>query len=154
WERGGACLQRAGLFERVSATAPAFEGLRFDTGEVVFKGAPPAVDDVSTAHAPRRTVLDKILVDAAVAAGAEVRENFAVLALLYEDDGVSAIVGHAAAGVTVREKGGIVIGADGKNSLVAGAVKAAEYNIRPAVSCWYYTYWSGTGQKAATWYAR
>jgi len=35
-----------------------------------------------------------------------------------------------------------VIGADGRNSLVAKTVRAEEYNVRPALTCGYYAYWS------------
>src|SRR5690349_14521554 len=86
WERGGACLRRCGLFEQISATAPAFQGLRFDLGDIAFEGSSPTVDGVSTTHAPRRTVLDKILVDAAGTAGAEIRDGFSIQGLLYDDD--------------------------------------------------------------------
>jgi len=39
--------------------------------------ATPA-EGIAEAYAPRRTVLDKILVEAAVSAGAELREKFSV----------------------------------------------------------------------------
>ena len=42
-----------------------------------FKSAPPT-DGVAEAYGPRRKVLDKILLDAAVEAGVEVREGFPV----------------------------------------------------------------------------
>ena len=47
---------------------------------------------------PRRKYLDNILVDAAVAAGAELREGFSVQELLWEGDRVVGIRGHAARG--------------------------------------------------------
>ena len=40
--------------------------------------APPGTAEAPVAYAPRRTVLDKLLVDAAAEAGAEVREGFTV----------------------------------------------------------------------------
>jgi flavin-dependent dehydrogenase len=143
WERGGACLRRYGLFEQISVTAPAFQGTRFDLGDIAFDGSSPAVDGVSTTHAPRRTVLDKILVDAAVTAGAEMREGFSVQSLLYDNERVVGIRGRSVSGVTTSESARLVVGADGRNSVVAEAVQAAEYDTRPALTCWYYTYWSG-----------
>ena len=44
-------------------------------------------------YAPRRTVLDKILVDAAVTAGAELREGFFVEEILRDGDHVTGIRG-------------------------------------------------------------
>src|SRR6185295_16277391 len=42
---------------------------------------------------------------------------------------------------TARAK--VVVGADGRNSFVAKAVKAESYNTRPAQLAAYYSYWSG-----------
>ena len=47
------------------------------------------------AYGPRRTVLDKLLVDAASEAGAEVREGFTVEDVVIEDGSVAGIRGHS-----------------------------------------------------------
>jgi hypothetical protein len=47
----------------------------FDFGPVVISGT-PGLPESPVAYAPRRTVLDKLLVDAAVDGGAEMREGF------------------------------------------------------------------------------
>jgi flavin-dependent dehydrogenase len=91
----------------------------------------------------RRTALDKILVDAAVAAGAELRERFSVTAILTENGRFTGIRGHSRGGRTIDEKARVVIGADGLHSLVARTAVAPEYRTRPAITCWYYSYWSG-----------
>jgi flavin-dependent dehydrogenase len=87
-------------------------------------------------------VIDKVLADAAVEAGAEVRFGTSVQELLVE--------GGAVVGVRVRsgdssteERATVVIGADGKNSVVAKSVKAEEYNTHPGTTAGYYSYWSG-----------
>jgi hypothetical protein len=49
-----------------------------DLGPFALQGTPPPAGDVAEAYCPRRTVLDKLLVDAAVDAGAELRERFSV----------------------------------------------------------------------------
>ena len=54
-----------------------------------------------------------------------------------------ASAGHAAGGATVTEQARIVIGADGLHSLVARSVQAPAYNMTPALTCAYYTYWEG-----------
>jgi flavin-dependent dehydrogenase len=71
WQPGIACLDRWGLLpEIVASGCPALSEARFDVGPVVLGGAfPPADGDVAEAYAPRRTVLDQILVKSAVAAG-------------------------------------------------------------------------------------
>jgi flavin-dependent dehydrogenase len=94
---------------------------RFDFNRVVLTGTPPPFEEeVSLAYGPRRTVLDKILVDAAVESGAELREGFSVDALTYDDSRVRGVRGSES-GRVVSEKCGIVIGADGMNSIVARA---------------------------------
>src|SRR3954454_9628330 len=76
---GVAALARWGLLEPVTSTGcPAVETYSFDFGPFGLTGTPRPRDGISSAYAPRRTVLDKILVDAAAAAGAELREGFSV----------------------------------------------------------------------------
>ena len=71
--RAGACSTRC-----VATGCPAIETYTFDFGPVTIAGHAAARDGLLTGYAPRRTVLDKILVDAAAGAGAEVREGFTV----------------------------------------------------------------------------
>jgi flavin-dependent dehydrogenase len=92
---------------------------------------------------PRRTVLDKLLVDAAVEAGTELREGFTAEALLWDADRVTGIKGHSRTGGTVEERARVVIGADGVYSLVAKAVRAPEYDVKPPLATNYYSYYSG-----------
>ena len=77
---GVAALDRWGLLDEVIATGcPPVDTYSFDFGPFTIAGTPPPRDGVgSIAYAPRRTVLDKILVDAAARAGVEVREQFTV----------------------------------------------------------------------------
>jgi flavin-dependent dehydrogenase len=138
---GVARLRAWGLLDAVvAAGTPPIPGLTLDFGDFrVPVPAPPG----EPAYCPRRTVLDKILVDAAVAAGAELRERFSVQDVLVEDGRVAGIRGRAAGGANVEERARIVIGADGRHSVVARAVRAEDYNVRPALTCGYYSYWSG-----------
>ncbi|MFN8559357.1 MAG: NAD(P)/FAD-dependent oxidoreductase [Dehalococcoidia bacterium] len=141
---GNACLKRWGLLDRVVATGcPAIRHGVLDPGGVTLRGWGPAAEGVEEAYAPRRTVLDKILVDGAADAGVEVRERFAFQDLLFDGESVTGIRGRTAAGATVAEQARIVIGADGMHSAVARAVNAATYNTRPALACYYYSYFSG-----------
>jgi 2-polyprenyl-6-methoxyphenol hydroxylase-like FAD-dependent oxidoreductase len=63
--------------------------------------------------------------------------------IVADGDRVTGIRGRAAGGATVTEDARIVIGADGPRSLVARSVQAPSYNARPALTCAYYSYWSG-----------
>ncbi|MEA2272487.1 MAG: hypothetical protein QOI98_1195 [Solirubrobacteraceae bacterium] len=141
---GVAALKRWGLLDQVEATGcPPVTKYSFDFGPITISGSPRAVDGVTDGFAPRRVVLDDLLVRAAVAAGAELREGFTVEEVLFEDDVVTGIRGHAKGGETVTERARVVIGADGKHSLVAKAVNAEHYNEVPQLQTGYYAYWSG-----------
>lgn len=153
---GVARLKRWGLLERiVDSNCPPVRRLDFDAGPFVLSAPPAPAEGVPEGYAPRRTVLDKILVDAAAAAGAEVREHFSVEALLTDGVRVTGIRGRArSGGPALVEKARLVIGADGQHSLVARSVQAAAYNERPALTCAYYTYWRGVPLGSAELYIR
>jgi 2-polyprenyl-6-methoxyphenol hydroxylase-like FAD-dependent oxidoreductase len=53
------------------------------------------------------------------------------------------IQGRSRGGETVTERARFVIGADGRYSVLAEAVRPDQYNERPPLLAAYYTYWSG-----------
>lgn len=139
---GVAALSRWGLLDQVVASGcPPVDTYSFDFGPFTIEGTPRPQDGISCGYAPRRTVLDKILVDAAADAGAEVRERFTVDEILVEDGTVLGIRGHGEDGEPVVERARVVIGADGRNSHVAKAVDIEQYNDKPKLQWSYYTYW-------------
>src|SRR5918993_394517 len=80
---GVAALQRWGLLDRVVATGcPPIDTYAFDFGPFTIAGS-PGTADAPVAYAPRRVVLDKLLLDAAAEAGAEVREGFTVTEVVF-----------------------------------------------------------------------
>jgi 2-polyprenyl-6-methoxyphenol hydroxylase-like FAD-dependent oxidoreductase len=102
-----------------------------------------ACEGADALYSPRRTLLDSVLVEAARRAGAEVRENFRVTQLTASGGRVTGIRGSARGRPEVTETASLVIGADGKRSLVAGAVGARRYHERPVRSFASYSYWAG-----------
>lgn len=141
--QGVAALARWELLDRLVATGcPPIDTYVFDFGPVVITGKPGTAAS-PVAYCPRRTILDKLLVDGAVEAGAEVREGFTVTEIVIEDGVVRGIRGHVKDGPIVSEHARVVIGADGRHSLVAKAVNPTQYNERPELVCAYYAYWSG-----------
>ena len=140
---GVAALERWGLLDRLVETGcPPVERYSFDFGPVAVAGSPQPIDGIARAYGPRRTILDKLLVDAAAEAGAEVREAFTVEEILFEDGSVTGIRGHSKGGDSMIERAKVVIGADGKHSLLAKAVQPETYNERPSQLAMYYAYWS------------
>jgi flavin-dependent dehydrogenase len=140
---GVSALKRWGLLDAVVASGcPPIHTYLFDFGPLAISGS-PGTPDAPVSYAPRRTVLDPILVDAAAASGAEVREGFTADELLVEDGAVVGIRGHGRNGKPVDDRARVVIGADGRHSTVAEAVGAEPYNEKPALLAAYYSYWSG-----------
>src|SRR3954466_4318271 len=134
-----AALIRWGLGARLARTGcPPIHTYTFDFGPVTLSGMPGTTDS-PVAYCSRRTVLDKLLVDAAAAGGAEVREGFAVEDVLIEDGRVVGIKGRSKGAATVIEHARVTIGADGRNSLLAVAVHPEQYNEKPALLAPYYT---------------
>ncbi|HXF60924.1 MAG TPA: FAD-dependent monooxygenase, partial [Caldilineaceae bacterium] len=127
---------------------------KLDLGPFALVGTPPPAGEVADGYAPRRTILDQILVEGAVAAGAELREHFSVQELLTDGERVTGIRGHTVGGATVTERARVVIGADGLRSLVARKVQAQSYNVRPTFTCAFYSYWSDVPVGGAELYPR
>ena len=149
----GGCiqLQRWGLFDRVLATNVKHikEFMLTMNG---MEMANPLPGDVPGATSPRRTVLDKLLLDAALEAGASGREGLTVKDLLRDGDTVAGIVAKDATGSTVELRARIVVGADGVNSVVARAAGADSYHERESKGAGFYSYfssWSGTAVELA-----
>jgi flavin-dependent dehydrogenase len=151
---GIARLKRWGLLEPLKASGcPPLTHYNYDVGEFALTGCPPSSDGTREAYAPRRTVLDKILVDAAVGAGAELREEFAVEGLTLNGQGVNGVRGSGKGSRAITEQARIVVGADGMNSLVARSVRAPKYNQTPRLMTTYFSYWSGVEIEGVTLHA-
>lgn len=152
---GVAMLNRWGLLDDVIASGcPPVERQVLDVGHFSLAGTPPPVDGVTAGYAPRRTVLDKILLDAAIESEVEFREHFSVEGLLTDSDGVKGIRGRSHGGSLVEEKARIVIGADGVHSVIARLTGAPAYNEQPPFNCTYYSYWSDVTLPNLTLYMR
>ena len=145
WPHGAELLDRWGLLDRLAATRcpPVALNMTFDVGPVALEGGVTNTNRGRGGFCPRRTVLDKLLVDAAVDAGAELREQFVLEDLLWEGGQVVGIRGRTRSGLRIEERGRTVIGADGVHSRVAAAVGAEEYENHPPLTTFYYTYYSG-----------
>ena len=141
---GGARLERWGLLDPLLASGtPAAGRCWFDAGDGTrVQGRFPEVDGVAAVHSPRRTLLDAALVDAAASAGAEVRQATICESLLLDRDQVRGVRLRTKGNAPSSESGRVVVGADGKHSMVARAVGAAVTKEAPAATLAIYTYWS------------
>src|SRR3712207_4608548 len=111
---GVARLRRWGLLDRVRASnVPPTTAMRFDVGPFALTGTPPPAEGTAEAYAPRRKVLDKILVDAAAEAGAELREGFSVEGLTTDGGAVTGVRGRDRKGSAGGGRAGGGVGAGG-----------------------------------------
>jgi flavin-dependent dehydrogenase len=150
WPRTTAALARWGLLDALAATGcPLIETVNMQAGSVAFRGRPEPVDGTAAMYCPRRTVLDKLLVDAGREADAEVREGALVRDVIREDGRVVGVRGDG-----FEERAAVVVGADGMTSGIAEAVGAAMSPSHPSLTCGFYAYWSGVPTDGVEFYVR
>jgi flavin-dependent dehydrogenase len=134
-------LREWGLVSHVAARTPAITSAIVDLGDFPLPIREIVEDGLPWAYGPRRTTLDKILVDAAAESGAEVRDGFHVDEYIADGGAVVGVRGRGAGGRQVEERATITIGADGRNSRLARVVSAQSYNEVPPILCYYFSYW-------------
>jgi flavin-dependent dehydrogenase len=129
-------LDDLGVGDAVRAEAPATRVLRIRKNDA-WMDVP--FDEGRAGYCPRRLRLDGLLQDAAVGAGAELRDRARATGVRFEQG--------RAVGVKVEHRGAseditadLVVGADGRHSFVARAVAADEYLAydAPRGICWAY----------------
>jgi flavin-dependent dehydrogenase len=140
---GVAYLQRWGLLEAVLATnCPPIYDVRLSLDGKQLPVPPPPPGSLPFI-APRRTLLDAVLVQASRAAGVDVHEQTSVNTVLRNGEQVVGIEATSHTGRPLRALAPITIGADGKQSFIAHQVGAGYEHYEPPVSIAYYTYWTG-----------
>jgi len=123
-------LNRWGLIPDIAeAGTPAIRSTTFHYGDETVRVDIKAQHGVDYLLAPRRTVLDPLLVDAAWESGAKVRHGVALAGLQFAASG-GRVIGASlkdASGACMSVRSDIVIGADGRQSTVAQSVNAKAY---------------------------
>jgi menaquinone-9 beta-reductase len=137
--QGVAVLDRLGVLDDVlEAGAVSLSRFSLVTDDARIEAAIDPEEFGSPALCIRRITLDNVLVEAAGAAGADVRTDTACVGLLREGDRV---VGVETGQERLRAR--LVVGADGRRSTVAGRVGAAEYFKAPAGRLFAWAYFEG-----------
>jgi flavin-dependent dehydrogenase len=147
-------LREWGLLRQVAARTPAVTGAIVDLGDFPLLIPDIVEDGLPWAYGPRRTTLDKILVDAAAASGAEVRDGFHVDEYMADEGAVVGVRGRGASGRQVEERATVTIGADGRHSRLARFVGAQAYNETPPILCYYFSYWQDVESQDFEMYVR
>jgi 2-polyprenyl-6-methoxyphenol hydroxylase-like FAD-dependent oxidoreductase len=149
-------LHRWGLLaDVVAAGTPPVRRTVFHYGdEDVSVSIRPAAG-VDALYAPRRSLIDAVIAKAAGASGATMRFGTAVTGLLHDADGrVTGVATRGRDGSAGAERAGLVVGADGRQSVVATSVGApAELRGRTA-SAFVYGYWADLPVDGYEWFYR
>ena len=147
-------LERWGLLPAVMAAGtPEIRATTFHYGCESLRLSIKPEYGVEYLCAPRRTVLDRILVDAARSAGADVRHGVVLSRLQIDSKGrvVGALLKDAD-GHSTAVRSDIVIGADGRQSTVAALVNAGTYLNGRSTSGYVYGYYEDLERYGYHWH--
>jgi menaquinone-9 beta-reductase len=150
-------LERWNLLDQViAAGTPPIRAATFHYGDDQIRVDIGPRNGVDALYAPRRTVLDPILVEAAWQAGATVQYGLRVRDVVRDASGrVAGVVAHDGATRTSRIiRAGLVIGADGIGSTIARLVGAPIREVGEHSSATIYGHWPGLVADGYHWYYR
>ncbi|MGD8897239.1 MAG: NAD(P)/FAD-dependent oxidoreductase [Acidobacteriota bacterium] len=149
-------LQRWGLLDAVEAAGtPAVRATSFHYADEVTRIPIKSRGGIEGLYAPRRDVLDRVIVDGAREAGAEVVYGARLVNLARAADGrVDGVVIEDGEGHLRCIGAGIVIGADGLRSTVADLVKAQPYRTGRHSTAVVFGYFSGLADDGYHWHYR
>ena len=153
--RGGVLqLRRWGLLDRVAATgAPPVRRVTFHYGPDSLPVTLKPYAGVDGLYAPRRTILDALLVGVAEEAGARFGFGLAMTDVARDHTGrVVGVVVRNHLGGTWTERAGLVVGADGRSSLVARQVAAPTVVRSSHAAAYVYGYWPVADLDGYHWY--
>jgi flavin-dependent dehydrogenase len=149
-------LGRWGVLDRIlAAGTPLIRTTSFNYAgrEIEIPIKPSA--DVEGLVAPRRFVLDRVLQEAAQQAGAEIRYGTAVSGVIRTPQGrICGIVAGRTGEVPMTVTADLVIGADGRHSVVARDVAASLRWVGQHQTATLYAYWEGLSGQGYEWHFR
>jgi flavin-dependent dehydrogenase len=148
-------LRRWGLLDRIKAAGtPAIRRTIVHYGDEAVVVPVKQKAGVDELFAPRRTVLDRILVEAAAEAGADVRFGSTVNGFVWNGDAVAGVQGRDRGGRAFEARAPLVIGADGRHSVVARAVNPAVTWQGTVSGACLYAFWTGVEAPGYEWFYR
>jgi menaquinone-9 beta-reductase len=147
-------LSRWGVLAGIRAAGtPVIRTTSFHYGDEVVAVPIKPQHDIDGLYAPRRTVIDRVLVDAAQNAGATFAFETQLVDLVRADNGrVTGVRVKDAHDRERRVSADLVIGADGVHSTVARLVDAARYRTGRHATGVVFSYWAGPAFDGYHWY--
>lgn len=146
-------LSRWGVLDGIKAAGtPVVRSTSFHYGDEVVAVQIKPQQDIEGLYAPRRTVIDRLLVDAARQAGAAITFETQLVDLVCDNGRVSGVQVKDRHDRERRVSAELVIGADGVRSTVARLVGAECYRTGRHATGVVFTYWSGPAFDGYHWY--
>jgi flavin-dependent dehydrogenase len=153
--RGGVLqLHRWGLLPEIAAVTPVIRSATFHYADETIAVPIKPRDGVEGLFAPRRTVIDRVLVDGALAAGAYAVFGAAAADLIRDRRGRVSGVVLEKEGARIAVEARVVIGADGLHSRVARLAGAEVERAGRHATAVLYGHWSGLDVAAYDWHYR
>ena len=157
-------LMRAGVLQLlrfgvlpgiVEHATPAIRSAAFIYGDDEMPVPVKSRDGVDALYAPRRTVLDRSIVDVAADAGVHFSYGTAIVDVMRSAGGrVSGVVVKPDSGAIKNLRAGLVIGADGVRSSIASLVQADVTRRAAASAATVFGYWADVPVDGYRWYFR
>lgn len=139
-----ALLRELNVIEEVIKTnATPVKAIKFQFEDTVIEGPIPIVNGEDTSYCIRRTYLDDILLrQAGSLENVKILQGFRVNELVYKGDVVVGVRGEDRSGVLQEFTSSIVVGADGRHSVVRKLVKSEQKITSPSTVAIYFGYFS------------
>ncbi len=148
-----AILARLGVLQKVDAlAAPKLRLYETNVIDIHLRGSPPPVEGIDYSYSIRREVFDTVLYDhVAALPNVETRLGFNIIRLLWDSahTRVVGVKGRSGGGAPEEIYADLVVGADGRDSVVARETATPRYNHKPARTCVYYAYYSNVTRAAS-----
>lgn len=139
-----ALLRELGVIEEVLKTnATPVKVIKFQFEDTVIEGPIPIVYGEDSSYCIRRTYLDDILLrQAGSLENVKVLQGFRVNELVYKEDVVVGVRGEDRSGGLQEFTASLVVGADGRHSVVRKLVKSEQKITSPSTVAIYFGYFS------------
>lgn len=140
-----AILRKMGVLDQLLETnVTPVQKIKFQFEETIIEGPIPVVDGEDTAYCVRRTYLDHALIQQAKSyKNIMVIEGFRISNVIYNGETVIGVKGEDRTKQVQEYHASLVVGADGRNSMIRKLVKSQLKISSPSTVAVYFGYFSG-----------
>ncbi|GHH98922.1 NAD(P)/FAD-dependent oxidoreductase [Neobacillus kokaensis] len=139
-----AILRELGVMDQLLKTnTPSVRDIKFQFDETVIEGVIPMVHGEDNCHCIRRTYFDHVMIEKARSEqNVTILEKFRVMDVLYEGDTIIGVKGIDAHNIERQFRAKIVVGADGRSSVIRTSAKSKLKVAEKANAAIFYGYYA------------